>query len=79
MMIKPMMHDEIGVMTSSKYLAHMTGCWDPESEPSIEEMWTIDIIWRFSQFTFFSELALWGDFPVQSSTCTTGEGSLKMP
>ena len=30
--------DEITVKTVSKFLAHMTGCWDPEFEPSIEEI-----------------------------------------
>ena len=46
-----------------------TGYWDPEFEPSVEEIVDyIDDIWRFSQFAFFSELVLWGDFPIQSST-----------
>ena len=30
--------DEIGVKTASKCLARMTGCWDPEFEPSVEEI-----------------------------------------
>ena len=30
--------DEIAVKTVSKCLARMTGCWDPEFEPSIEEI-----------------------------------------
>ena len=40
-MTKPMMkinYDEIGVKTASKCLARMTGCWDPEFEPSVEEI-----------------------------------------
>ena len=53
--------DEIGVKTASKFLAHMTGCWDPEFKPNVE------VIWRFSQFAFFGERTLWGDFPIQSS------------
>jgi hypothetical protein len=28
----------IAVKTVSKYLAHMKGCWDPEFEPSVEEI-----------------------------------------
>ena len=28
----------------------------------------MDDIWRFSQFAFFGELALWGDFPIQFNT-----------
>ena len=31
-------YDEIGVKTASKCLARMTGCWDPEFEPSVEEI-----------------------------------------
>ena len=31
-------YDEIGVKTASKYLARMKGCWDPELEPSVEEI-----------------------------------------
>ena len=49
----------------------MTGYWDPEFEPSVEEIMDyIDdiILWQFSQFAFFGELAIWGDFPIQSST-----------
>ena len=46
----------------------MTGCWDPEFEPSVEEI--VDYpgpmisLWRFSQFAFNSELAFRaGGFP----------------
>ena len=49
----------------------MKGCWDPEFEPSIEEIVDYPMIslWRFSQFAFSSELASGqGDFPIQSST-----------
>ena len=35
MMMKPIM---IRVKTASKCLACMTGCWDPEFEPSVEEI-----------------------------------------
>ena len=31
-------YDEIGVKTASKCLARMTGCSDPEFEPSVEEI-----------------------------------------
>ena len=37
MMMKPG-YDEIAVKTVSKCLAHMKGCWDPEFEPSVEEI-----------------------------------------
>ena len=57
----------------------MTGCWDPEFKPSVEEI--VDypmILWRFSQFAFFSERALWGDFPIQSSTWHAGGGHVRV-
>ena len=38
----------------------MKGCWDPEFEPSIEDIVDYREIWRFSQFAFFVELALGG-------------------
>ena len=31
-------YDENAVKTVSKYLAHMTGCWNPEFERSVEEI-----------------------------------------
>ena len=31
-------YDEIAVKTASKCLAHMKACWDPEFEPSVEEI-----------------------------------------
>ena len=37
MMMKPMMK-LIAVNTASKCLACMKGCWDPEFEPSLEEI-----------------------------------------
>ena len=52
--------------TASKCLARMTGCWDPEFEPSVEEIVDYPMIslWRFSQFAFSSELAFRaGRFP----------------
>ena len=30
--------DEIAVKAVSNFLAHMTGCWDPEFKPSVEEI-----------------------------------------
>ena len=61
-------YDEIGVKTASKCLARMTGCWDPEFEPSVEEI--VDYRWDMA---IFSVRFLWrartrGDFPIQSST-----------
>ena len=55
--------------TASKCLARMTGCSDPEFEPSVEEI----VEYRchmaiLSVFAFFGKLALGGDFPIQSST-----------
>ena len=47
--------------TASKCLACMTGCLDPQFEPSVEDIVDyIDEIWRFSQFDFFGELAFGG-------------------
>ena len=45
--------------TVSKCLVRMKGCWDPEFEPSVEEIVDYPMIslWRFSQFAFSSELA----------------------
>ena len=40
----------------------MKACWDPEFEP---RSWTVDDIMAI---LFFGELALRGDFPIQSST-----------
>ena len=31
-------YDVIAVKTVSKYLARTKGCWDPEFEPSVEEI-----------------------------------------
>ena len=52
--------------TVSKCLARMKGYWDPEFEPSVEEIVDYPMIslWRFSQFAFSSELAFRaGGFP----------------
>ena len=58
----------------------MKGCWDPEFEPSVEEIVDYPMIslWRFSQFAFSSELAFRaGDFPIQSSTWQVKVNRLK--
>ena len=50
----------------SKCLALMKDCWDPEFEPSVEDIVDYPMIslWRFSQFAFSSELAFMaGGFP----------------
>ena len=62
--------------TASKCLARMKGCWDPEFEPSVEEIVDYPMIslWRFSQFAFSSELAFRaGGFPY-SVEHMAGEG-----
>ena len=44
----------------------MIGCWDPEFEPSVEEIVDYPMIslWRFPQFAFSSELTFRaGGFP----------------
>ena len=44
----------------------MKDCWDPEFEPSVEEIvnYLMISLWRFSQFAFSSELAFRaGGFP----------------
>ena len=54
----------------------MKGCWDPEFEPSVEEIVDYPMIslWRFSQFAFSSELAFRaGGFPY-SVEHMAGEG-----
>ena len=54
----------------------MKGCWDPEFEPSVEEIVDYPVIslWRFSQFAFSSELAFRaGGFPY-SVEHMAGEG-----
>ena len=54
----------------------MKGCWDPEFEPSVEEIVDYPTIslWRFSQFAFSSELAFRaGGFPY-SVKHMAGEG-----
>ena len=55
----------------------MKGCWDPEFEPSVEEIMDYPIsLWRFSQFAFSSELAFRaGGFPY-SVEHMAGEGQL---
>ena len=55
----------------------MKGCWDPEFEPSVEEIVDYLMIssWRFSQFAFSSELAFRaGGFPYCSVEHMAGEG-----
>ena len=50
----------------SKCFARMKGYWDPEFEPSVEEIVNYPTIslWRLSQFAFSSELAFRaGGFP----------------
>ena len=59
-------YDENAVKTVSKCLARMKACWDPEFEPSVEDIVDYPMIslWRFSQFAFSSELAFRaGGFP----------------
>ena len=56
----------------------MKGCWDPEFEPSVEEIvdYPMILLWRFSQFAFLfsSELAFGaGGFP-HSIEHMAGEG-----
>ena len=36
-------YDEIAVKTASKCFTHMKDCWDPEFEPSVEEI--VDYRW----------------------------------
>ena len=59
----------------------MKGCWDPEFEPSVEEIVDYPMIslWRFSQFAFSSELAFRaGGFPY-SVEHMAGEGQAARP
>ena len=61
-------YDVIALNTASKCLAGMKGCWDPEFEPSVEEI--VDYRWDMA---ILSVCFVWwgrtrGDFPIQSST-----------
>ena len=54
----------------------MTGCWDPEFEPSVEEIvdYPMILLWRFSPSAFSSDLAFRaGRFPY-SVEHMAGEG-----
>ena len=48
--------DENAVKTVSKCLARTKACWNPEFEPSVEEIVDYPMIyfWRFSQFAFMA-------------------------
>ena len=61
-------YDEIRVKTASKCLARMTGCWDPEFEPSVEKI--VDYRWDMAILSvrFLWRARSWGDFPIQSTT-----------
>ena len=55
----------------------MKGCWDPEFEPSVEDI--VDYRWDMA---IFSVRFLWrartrGDFPIQSSTWRVKVNRLK--
>ena len=57
-------------------IALMKDCWDPEFEPSVEDIMDYPMIslWRFSQLAFSSELAFRaGGFPY-SVEHVAGEG-----
>ena len=54
----------------------MKGCWDPEFEPTVEEIvdYPMILLWHFSQFAFTSEFAFRaGGFPY-SVEHMAGEG-----
>ena len=63
--------------TASKCLARMKGCWDPEFEPSVEEIvdypMILLILWRFSSLSLASSLSGQGGFPY-SVKHMAGEG-----
>ena len=63
--------------TTSKCLALMKDCWDPEFEPSVEDIMDYPLmisLCRFSQFAFSSELTFRaGGFPY-SVEHMAGEG-----
>ena len=61
-------YDVIALNTASKCLARMKGCWDPEFEPSVEEI--MDYRWDIMAILLIR--FLWwartqGDLPIQSS------------
>ena len=58
----------------------MKGCWDPEFEPSVEEIVDYPMIsfWRsLSSLSLASSLSGQGDFPIQSSTWQVKVNRLK--
>ena len=64
--------------TASKCLARMTGCWDPEFEPSVEEIVDYPMIYGDSLSSISSASSLsGGDFPIQSSTWQVKVNRLK--
>ena len=72
----PMHEHDCGIKTHPGADPGMKGCWDPEFEPSVEEIVDYPMIslWRFSQFAFSSELAFRaGGFPY-SVEHMAGEG-----
>ena len=56
-------HDVIAVNIALKWLAPMTGCWDPEFEPSVEEI--IDYRWYMAilSICFLRQVCTLGGFP----------------
>ena len=46
----------------------MKGCWDPEFEPSVEEIVDYPMISLWRSLSLASSLSGQGDFPIQSST-----------
>ena len=60
----------------SKCLARMKGCWDPEFEPSVEEIVDYPMI-SLSSLSLASSLSGQGDFPMQLSTWQVKVNRLK--
>ena len=57
-------YDVIVVNTASKYLARMTGYWDPELEPSVEEIVDYRGYMAILSVRFLWRARTRGDFPI---------------
>ena len=73
---------QCAMKTVSKCLAHMTGCWDPEFKPSVEEIVVLSL--RCGNFLNLLSLVSScsgedGNSSIQSSTCTwPGRGHVQV-
>ena len=62
--------------TASKCLARMTGCWNPEFEPSVEEIVDYPMIYGDSLSSLSLASSLSGGISLYSVEHVAGEGQL---